>query len=226
MRAGGSARTPSPQLMRELGLQARRKRRRKQTTRPGRGRWRAPDLIRRDFATEQLNRKWYGDGTEIPTDEGKLYLDSVLDMGSRRIVGFASGEHHDADLAYAALVMAVAVRGGKDAIAGVIMHTDQGSEYTAGTFRAACTRLGITQSMGRPGSALDNAVIEAWHSTVEFELRRLEHFTTKTQARARVAAWIEEYNHDRRHSALGMRSPIDYELTLPNGHEPEHDHAA
>ncbi|HEY0619979.1 MAG TPA: IS3 family transposase, partial [Kribbella sp.] len=72
-------------LMRELGLRARRKRRRKQTTRQGRGKWRAPDLIGRDFATEQLNRKWYGDGTEIDTDEGKLYLDSVLDMGSRRI---------------------------------------------------------------------------------------------------------------------------------------------
>jgi transposase InsO family protein len=80
--------------------------------------------------------------------------------------------------------------------------------------------------MGWPGSALDNAVIEAWHSTVEFELRRLEHFTTKTQARTRVAAWIEDYNHDRRHSALGMRSPIDYELTLSNGHQPEHGHAA
>ena len=103
----------------------------------------------------------------------------------------------------------------------------QGSEYTAGTVRAACTRLGITQSMGRPGSALDNAVIEAWHSTVEFELRMLEHFHTKAAARARVAAWIEEYNHDRRHSALGMRSPISYELTLQTtGHDPEHDRAA
>ncbi|MFI6675227.1 IS3 family transposase [Kribbella sp. NPDC050470] len=213
-------------LMRELGLQARRKRRRKQTTRPGRGTWRAPDLIGRDFATEQLNRKWYGDGTEIDTDEGKLYLDSVLDMGSRRIVGFCLGEHHNADLAYDALVMAVAVRGGQPAIAGVIFHSDQGSEYTAGTFRTACTRLGITQSMGRVGSALDNAVIEAWHSTVEFELRRLEHFNTLGQARRRVAAWIEEYNHDRRHSALGMRSPTSYELTLHAGHEPEHDHAA
>jgi putative transposase len=111
-------------LMRELGLQARRRRRRKQTTRPGRGRWRAPDLIGRDFAADRLNRKWYGDGTEIPTDEGKLYLDSVLDMGSRRIVGFALGEHHDAALSEAALQMAVAVRGGKAAIAGVIMHTD------------------------------------------------------------------------------------------------------
>ncbi|WP_329482600.1 integrase core domain-containing protein [Kribbella sp. NBC_01484] len=135
---------------------------------------------------------------------------------------FSLGEHHNAELAYNALVMAVAVRGGKDAIAGVIMHTDQGSEYTAGTVRAACTRLGIAQSMGRPGSALDNAVIESWHSTVEFELHRLEHFTTRTQARTRVAAWIENYNHDRRHSALGMRSPIDYELTHPaHDHEPE-----
>jgi putative transposase len=210
-------------LMAELGLQARRKRRRKQTTRPGRGKWRAPDLIRRDFATEQLNRKWYGDGTEIHTDEGKLYLASVLDMGSRRIIGFCLGEHHNADLTYNALVMAVAVRGGKGAVTGVIFRTDQGSEYTAGTFRAACTRLGITQSMGRVGSALDNAVIEAWHSTVEFELRMLEHFDTLTHARTRVATWIEEYNHDRRHSALGMRSPIDYELTL---HTSDQEHAA
>jgi transposase InsO family protein len=201
-------------LMAELGLAARRKRRRKQTTRQGRGRWRAPDLIKRDFASERLNHKWYGDGTEIPTDEGKLYLDSVLDMGSRRIVGFAVGEHHDADLAQAALVMAVAVRGGKAAIAGVIMHTDQGSEYTAEAFRTACGRCGISQSMGRVGSALDNAVIESWHSTLEFELRQLEHFTTKAQARRRLATWIEEYNHDRRHSSLAMRSPIAYELAL------------
>ena len=201
-------------LMAEMGLAARRKRRRKQTTRQGRGRWRAPDLIRRDFATDGLNRKWYGDGTEIPTEEGKLYLDSVLDMGSRRIVGFAIGEHHDADLSEAALQMAVAVRGGKTAIAGVIMHTDQGSEYTAEAFRTACGRCGITQSMGRVGSALDNAVIESWHSTVEFELRKLEHFTTKIQARRRLAVWIEEYNHDRRHSSLGMRSPVAYEHAL------------
>ena len=210
-------------LMRELGLAARRRHRRRQTTRQGRGRWRAPDLVGRDFAAEQLNRKWYGDGTEICTDEGKLYLDSVLDMASRRIVGFAIGEHHDTDLAQSVLQMAVAVRGGKTAIAGVIMHTDQGSEYTARSFQAACTRLGITQSMGRVGSALDNAVIESWHSTVEFELRQLEHFTTKAQAHRRIATWIEEYNHDRRHSALGMHSPIEHELTLQTSDQ-DHGH--
>jgi transposase InsO family protein len=198
--------------MRQMGLAARPKARRKGSTRPGKGRWRAPDLVRRDFGAAAINRKWYGDGTEIPTGEGKLHLDSVLDMGSRRILGFALGEHHDTDLAYGALAMAVAVRGG--AVPGVIMHTDQGSEYTAGRFRGACQRLGIRQSMGRPGSALDNAVIESWHSTVEFELRRAEQFADKAAARAGVAAWIEDYNHERRHSALGMLSPVDYERSL------------
>jgi putative transposase len=205
------------QIMAERRLVARPKRRRG-TTRPGRGRWRAPDLIGRDFPAQRLNQKWYGDGTELPTDEGKLYLASVLDMGSRRVVGFAIGEHHDAQLAYGALAMAVAVRGGQ--VTDVIMHTDQGSEYTAQLFRAACTRLHLRQSMGRVGSALDNAVIESWHSTLTFELRALEHFATRTQARSRVAAWIDDYNRDRRHSACQMRSPIDYELAM---HTSEHD---
>ena len=199
-------------LMAEMGLAARPKRRRTGTTRPGKGRWKAPDLVKRDFPAEQVNVKWYGDGTDIDTDEGKLYLDSVLDAGSRRVLGFALGEHHDADLAYGALVMAVAVRGGQ--VPGVIFHTDQGSEYTAAVFRAACERLGVCQSMGRPGSALDNAVIESWHSTLEFELRRIEHYATRAAARAGVAAWMEDYNYHRRHSSLGRVSPVDYERSL------------
>ena len=199
-------------LMRELGLAARGRKRRRVTTRPGRGRWRAPDLVKRKFAAGGVNRRWYGDGTEVVTAEGKLFLDSVMDMGSRRILGYALGAHHDAALAYGALAMAVAVRGGP--VPGVVFHTDQGSEYTAGSFRAACERLGIAQSMGRPGSALDNAVIESWHSTLEFELRSLHQFATRAQARSAVAAWIEDYNHVRRHSALGMRSPVDYERSL------------
>jgi transposase InsO family protein len=197
-------------VMRELGLAARRKKKRRSSTRPGKGRWRAPDLVKRDFPAQQVNVKWYGDGTEIPTGEGKLHLASVLDVASRRVLGFALSEHHDAELAYGALAMAVAVRGGQ--VPGVIMHTDQGSEYTARLFRQACERLSIAQSMGRPGSALDNAVIESWHSTVESGLRRLEHFATRAQARARVAAWIEDYNHNRRHSACGMMSPVAWEL--------------
>jgi putative transposase len=203
------------QIMRELGLVARPRRRRRGTTRPGKGRWRAPDLVRRKFGATRPNQKWFGDGTEIATGEGKLHLASVIDIFARRVVGFALSEHHDAQLAYAALAMAVAVRGGQ--VKGAIMHTDQGSEYTADLFRAACTRLGVRQSMGRVGSALDNAAIESWHSTMEFELRSLEPFATKAQARARVAAWIDEYNRDRKHSALRgrnghMLSPVNYEL--------------
>jgi transposase InsO family protein len=199
-------------LMGELGLAARRNKRRKATTRPGRGRWRAPGLVKRDFPAAALNRKWFGDGTVIATDEGRLHLVSVLDVASRRVLGFTLGERHDAALAYGALAMAITVRGGQ--VPGVVFHTDQGSEYTARSFQAACQRLGVTQSMGRPGSALDNAVIESWHSTLEFELRSVEHFTTKAAARAKVAAWIEDYNTHRRHSACQMMSPVNYEKTL------------
>src|SRR6202040_1459557 len=98
---------------------------------------------------QEINVKWYGDGTEIPTGEGKLHLASVLDVASRRVLGFALSEHHDAELAYGALVMAVAVRGG--AVPGVIMHTDQGSEYTAAYFRAACQRLSSPSPWAGPG---------------------------------------------------------------------------
>ena len=203
------------EVMRELGLAARRKKKRRSATRPGKGRWRAPDLVKRDFRALKINTKWYGDGTEITTAEGKLYLASVLDTASRRVLGFALGEHHDAQLAYSALVMAVTVRGGQ--VPGVILHTDRGSEYTAGLVRQACERLAICQSMGRPGSALDNAVIESWHSTLGFELRSLERFATRAAARARVSAWIEDYNTQRRHSALDMMSPVSYERALQAG---------
>jgi putative transposase len=125
-------------VMAEMGLAARPRRRRKGTTRPGKGRWKAPDLVKRDFPAAKINVKWYGDGTEIVTGEGKLYLDSVLDVGSRRVLGFALGEHHDAELAYGALVMAVAVRGG--AVPGVIMHTDYAEDgVKPRNLRMACS---------------------------------------------------------------------------------------
>jgi putative transposase len=131
------------ELMREHGLQARPPRCRRHTTRPGRGRWRAPDLVGRRFAADGLNRRWYGDGTEIATDEGKLFLASVLDMGSRRIVGFALSEHHDAELAYAA---GDGDRGprwpGGDRRRGAAHRPGQRTQ--ARSFRAACQRCGIT----------------------------------------------------------------------------------
>ena len=140
-------------LMAEQHLAARPRKRRRGTTRVGKDRWRTPDLVRRQFPAEKTNRKWYSDHTEIVTDQGKLHLASVMDAASRRVLGFSLSEHHDADNAYGALAMAVAVRGGQ--VPGVIMHTDQGSEFTATAFRQACTRMGISQSMGRPGSALE-----------------------------------------------------------------------
>jgi putative transposase len=132
------------------------------------------------FAADGINSRWYGDGTEIVVGEGKLYLDSVLDMGSRRIVGFAPGAHHDAALAYEALAMAVAVRGG--AVPGVVPHRS-GRRVHRGQFPGRVRAARHRPVGGRPGSALDNAVIESWHSTLEFEPRSLHKFATRAAAR-------------------------------------------
>ena len=128
----------------------------------------APDALRRDVRPPAgPNLRWVGDLTEIPTDEGTLYLAAILDLHSRRCVGFAMGAHHDAELARAALCVAIAIRGGS--VTGVVFHSDQGGEYTARLFAQACRSAGVTQSMGRTGSALDNAVAEAFNATLEWE---------------------------------------------------------
>ncbi|MGH3466881.1 MAG: IS3 family transposase [Thermocrispum sp.] len=208
------------QLMAEQGLVARRKRKRRGSTRPDKSARKAPDLLKRNFAPP-ANRDvhWVGDLTEIPTDQGKLHLAAVLDLHGRRCVGFAMGTHHDAPLARAAICVAIAIRGGS--VRGVIFHTDQGSEYTGQVFAQACRSAGITQSMGRTGSALDNAVAEAFNSTLEWELLSQRHFATREQARRAVAAWIDEYNTVRRHSTNGMLSPVAYEQA--HAVEREHD---
>jgi len=204
-------------LMREQGLVARRKRRRHRSTKPDKSARKAPDLLRRDFnPREAPNVAWVGDLTEIPTDEGKLQLASIIDLHSRRVPGFAMDIHHDAALARAALCVAIAVRGGS--VAGVIFHTDQGGEYTGEIFAAACRSAGVTQSMGRTGSALDNAVAESFNSTLEWELLRNNHFHTRGEARHAVAAWIDDYNSQRRHSTNGMLSPIAYEHARTQRH--------
>jgi putative transposase len=198
--------------MARQGLVARRKRRFRSLTRPDKAAQPLPDLVKRDFSAKRPDEKWCGDLTEISTDEGKLYLASVLDLAARRIPGFALGEHHDADLAKGALMMAAAIRGGD--VAGVIFHSDKGSEFTASDFEAACTALGVTQSMGRVGSCFDNAAIESWHSTLEFELLSRRRFSTKAEARREVARYIDRYNTTRRHSSCEMHSPVDYERIL------------
>lgn len=211
--------------MARQGLRARPPRRRfRSLTRPDKAAPMHPDLVKRDFSAERINEKWCGDLTEIPTDEGKLYLAHVEDLASRRVPGFSLSEHHDAALAAAALRMAAAVRGGD--VDGVIFHSDRGSEYTADLFEGACVRLGVRQSMGRVGSCFDNAASESLHSTIEFELLRKRHFETKAQARKEVAAFIDRYNRTRRHSWCEMKSPIDYEAVLAARAAAEDVHAA
>jgi transposase InsO family protein len=181
-------------------------------TRPDKAARPIPDLVRRDFTASAINVKWCGDLTEVPTDEGKLYLAHVEDLASRRIPGFALSEHHDAPLAVAALQMAAAVRGGD--VSGVIFHSDHGSEYSAELFEVACRRLDVTQSMGRVGSCFDNAASESFHSTLEFELLRKHHFSSRAQARVAVAEFIDRYNRVRRHSSCEMKPPIEFEAIL------------
>jgi putative transposase len=199
--------------MARQGLQGRSpKRKRRSLTRPDKAAAPIRDLVRRDFTAETINVKWCGDLTEIPTDEAKLYLATVEDLASRRLAGFALGEHHDAPLAKAALCMAAAVRGGD--VRGVIFHSDKGGEYTGDVFTGACEALGVVQSMGRVGSALDNAAAESFNSTLEWELLARRHFATKDQARREVAAFIDRYNHRRRHSSAEMLPPVAYEQVL------------
>jgi putative transposase len=199
--------------MARQGLQGRcPKRKRRSLTRPDKAAAPIPDLVQRDFNADTVDARWCGDLTEIPTDEGKLYLATVLDLASRRLPGFALGEHHDAPLAKGALCMAAAVRGGN--VDGVVFHSDKGGEYTGDVFTEACAALGVTQSMGRVGSALDNAAAESWNSTLEWELLSRRHFATKDQARREVSRFIDVYNHRRRHSSCEMLAPVAYEQVL------------
>ncbi len=199
--------------MARQGLQGRcPKRKRRSLTRPDGAAARVPDLIGRDVTAERVDQRWCGDLTEVPTEQGRLYLATVLDLASRRLAGFALGERHDSALARAALCMAAAVRGG--GVEGVIFHSDRGGEYVGDLFTGACRSLGAIQSMGRAGSALDNAAAESFNSTLEHELLSRRRFETKDQARREIARFIDAYNHRRRHSSCEMLPPAAYEQLL------------
>jgi transposase InsO family protein len=198
--------------MRRQGLVARRIRRRNGLTRQDKAAPKFPNLLRRNFTADRPNVKWVGDMTEIPTAAGKLYLATVIDLYSRRLLGAATGLHPDAELACEAIKMAVAARGGAEQITGVIFHTDRGSTYTAEKFTALCRRLEIRQSMGRVGSCFDNAAAEAFFSSLEWEVLSRHEFDTTAKARAVVIDWCYGfYNTQRRHSAAAGQSPINYE---------------
>ena len=210
--------------MRRQGLVARRIKRRNGLTRQDKTAPKFPDLLRRDFTAQRHNARWVGDMTEIPTAGGKLYLATVIDLYSRRLLGAATGLRPDAELACAAIKMAVATRGGVDAVNGpgwrtdesqrVIFHTDRGSTYTANAFTKLCRQLGVRQSMGRVGSCVDNAAAEAFFSSLEWEVLSRHDFEDTRQAQAVVLdRCYGFYNHERRHSSAGMMSPVSYENT-------------
>lgn len=157
--------------------------------------------------------RWCGGITEIPTDEGKLYLATVLDLFSRRLLACPTSEHPNAELACDAIKIAATPGDGRDNIDGMIFHSDRGTTYTATSFTVLCKdRLGIRQSMGRVGSCFGNAAAESFFSTLEHEVLSRHHFTTKAEARDVVLAWCHEfYKVKRRHSSAGLMSPIEYE---------------
>ena len=168
--------------MRRQSLFGRKPKRSRDLTRQDRAAAKFPDLLKRDFTATQPNLRWCGDITEIPTGEGKLFMATVIDLYSRRLLACPLSEHPDAGLAGDAIKIAAATRGGRTETDGVIFHTDRGSTYTAHSFTALRLRLGVRQSMGRIGSCFDNAAAESFFSTLEHEVLSRHSFATKDQA--------------------------------------------
>ena len=202
-------------LMREEGLVARPpKRHRVVTTDSNHDHPIAPNLLARDFDVNGvgINRVWVADITYVPTREGMVYLATVLDLGSRRCVGWAMRDTIEDELTLSALRMARAARG---PVRGLIHHSDRGSQYTSGDYRAELAAHGMIASMSGKGDCYDNAVAESFFSTLEFELLMKNDWHTREQARRAIFRYIETwYNRKRRHSTLGYVSPAEYEQQL------------
>lgn len=202
-------------LMREDGLVARpRKAYRVTTTDSSHDHPIAPNLLARQFDVNgvALNRVWVADLTYVPTREGMLYLATVLDLGSRRCVGWAMRDTLEVELALSALRMA---REARCPAPGLIHHSDRGSQYASGAYRAELAAHGMVASMSAKGDCYDNAVAESFFSTLEFELLMRHDWHTKAEARRAIFRYIETwYNRKRRHSTLGYVSPAVYEAEL------------
>jgi putative transposase len=195
-------------LMREAGLRGASLRRFVITTTSDPKAKRPPDLVERRFYAEGPNRIWVADITFIPTWSGFLYLAMVLDVYSRRVVGWAMETHLRTELILAALEMALVQRRPE----GVIHHSDPGCQYTSYAFGKRCQEAGVMPSIGSVGDAYDNAMAESFFATLERELLSRRRFRSTAEAKMAVFEWLEGwYNPHRRHSSIGYRSPVNYE---------------
>jgi transposase InsO family protein len=199
-------------LMRAAGRRGRAPKRWRTTTVPDPTATPPADLICRDFATTALNARWCGDITYIHTWQGWLYLATVIDLGSRRVVGWATADHLRTDLIDQALVNAVTSR---RPARGVIFHSDRGCQYTSAQYRRLADRHGVRLSVGRRGQCWDNAVAESFFATIKTELLDRRAWPTRAAAHKAIFNWIEGwYNTRRRHSTLDYLSPAAYEAGL------------
>ena len=197
-------------LMRELGLASRRKRRFKATTDSKHNLPVAENVLDRKFEADAPDIAWATDITYVWTAEGWLYLAAILDLFSRRVVGFAMSDRIDRALVLDALRMAV---GRRVPNAGLVHHSDRGSQYASGDYQTALDELGVVCSMSRKGNCWDNAVAESFFATLKTELIYLRRFATRAEAREAIFEFIERfYNHERRHSTIGYLSPVEFEM--------------
>jgi putative transposase len=196
-------------LMRLHGMAGRCRRRRCQTTFPGPDGYHIPDLIGRCFQPGAPDVAWVQDITYIPTGEGWLYLASVLDLGSRRLLGYSMADHMRTELVLDALGMAIAARGGH--VAGIIGHADRGSQYTSNDYLEFCQRHQLRPSVGRTGVCWDNAVAESFWESLKRECLHGRVFATRADARRAIFRWINWYNTTRLHTSLNSVPPIEWE---------------
>ncbi len=196
-------------LMRLHGMAGRFRHRKCRTTFPGPDGYHIPDLVGRGFAPGQPDVAWCQDITYIPTAEGWLYLAVLVDVYSRRVVGWAMADHLRTELALDALAMALQARRPPP---GLVHHTDRGCQYTAAAYQAALAARGIVCSMSRAGECLDNAMAERFFATLKAELGDARTWPTRAAARTAIFEWIEVwYNRQRRHSALAYQAPVAHE---------------
>jgi transposase InsO family protein len=200
-------------LMREAGLQGRQKRRYRVRTTDSRHNYPiAPNRLAQADAPTKPNQVWRSDLTYVQTDEGWLYVAGVLDAFSRNLIGWAMGSTLDTAVPLAALMMALHQRKPEP---GLIHHSDRGCQYASETYRHTLAAHGLQASMSRKANCYDNAMMESFWSSLKNELVHRTHFATRAQARTAIFDYIEGfYNRTRRHSALGYKSPLDYESSL------------